>query len=154
MLIKDWFKEHWFKASCAFCALLVSTSAAYYFVIFLPSVEKQKLELAQQAQAFKEKQDGDARLAQQQKGEAEQARKDEDIQQMQLAEEKRQKAISSCLLEAEKKFQRGWDAACAESGKPANCKSVGGVVGQFINMDNTFNTRKAEQENCYKRYSK
>ncbi|OUL71612.1 hypothetical protein [Paraburkholderia hospita] len=88
--------DRFIKVAVAVAALLAGGGVFYYYVIFLPGIERQKLEMAEQ-----EKKDA-ATKAQQEKQEAAQ----KEVQKKQLYE--------ACKLDAATNYQADWAAACKD----------------------------------------
>lgn len=83
-----------FKITVAIGILIVCLSVGYYFVLFLPQKENQKIELQKIEQEKKEQQE----------------------EQQQRARENRATSLSTCLSEAESNYSRNWGNECRSQG--------------------------------------
>jgi len=117
-------KIDFFKIIIAITLLIIALSVAYYFVIFLPQKENQKIEL-QRLEAEEEK------------TEAEQKKKE--------AESKSQ-LLSICLGQAESTYSSNWNNECKSQGKlTSECiKLIDMSLDDYIEENNIPDSKRID----------
>ncbi|HRN70799.1 MAG TPA: hypothetical protein PLS49_06490 [Candidatus Woesebacteria bacterium] len=117
-----------FKIIIGLSLLIVSASVAYYFVIFLPNLEKQKIEQQESAQKLKQQQ----------------------LIEQKNKQEENELSLSRCLLQAEESYHENWNSECESQGRlSSQCIELLKMsIDEYMQQNNfkTEDTFKAVEE--------
>lgn len=154
--IKNYFIKDPLKAVIAFAIVLISLAAAYYFLIALPSVENQRLDLERQQQEARQQAELEAKE--------------------QAATQAQQKSLllDACLSDARANYDANWASSCklkaanitkgyqdclGYGGDASVCRQSWGYPPNLTDCtlpqntaDSWNNQYKDERNECYKRY--
>ncbi len=90
--MKNWLKENWFKVGLLVVLLILGLSFAYYYIVFLPKKEQNRLAQEIQKQTLQESKEIKER-------------------------EKTQSLLDECLADAETSYSDQWYGECKSQGK-------------------------------------
>ena len=94
----DWLKEHWFKLGGLTCALIISLSIGYYYVIALPLAQQRKVDQQELLIQTTQEQKMESKID-----------------------------LDACLSSADDNYQVNFESYCISEGRGANCNSIRAV---------------------------
>lgn len=127
----------WLAIYLAALATIITLVVVYYFVIALPSTQRQRIQL--ERDKFK--------AAEAERNSKKQAESAERFRLL-IANQERERALSVCLDDAEKQY---WEYIKLNGGKPIKGKAGAFTAPQWV-WDEAEKRRKSDKDECYRRY--